>query len=77
MNFKKPKEEVINEAFWAAQSQVGRTLSSRLGHHDPGPQSIRMAIEQAISDGIEAAVRSLVENTYTDQEFEQDLTLRS
>jgi hypothetical protein len=39
--------------------------------HDAGP-----IISTAISNAIEQAFRVMIDNIYTDAEFEQDLTLR-
>jgi hypothetical protein len=38
--------------------------------------NVAFAIQCAIVAGVNAAVRSIVENSYTDEEMERDLTLR-
>lgn len=76
MNFKKDKVSLLNEIQSKTHSMISSTLSSRI-HSDSGPNSVRYAMEEAISVGIREAFRVLIENTYTDQEFEEDLKLRS
>lgn len=77
MNFKKSKLEVINEARNATKDSLyihfGNLKSNLLNNSTiDNLDYIRIAIEASI----DAAIRNLVENTYTDQEFEEDLTLR-
>ena len=77
MNYKKSKNEVINEAWAAANSSLYSDFYNlKNGLMNNSNNSNLDQIQQAISQGIEAAIRSLVENTYTDQEFEEDLSLR-
>lgn len=78
MNFKKTKAEVINDAFCAADSHLMsgfNSLKHQLGYNSPidNLDQIKMVVSASIS----AAITSLVENIYTDEEFEKDLTLKS
>ena len=77
MNFKKPKHQVIDEAMGAASSSMYQTISDIKYNgqsHTLGSNLDRLGA--GINVAIASAVRSLVENMYTDQEFEEDLTLR-
>ena len=78
MNFRKPKQDVINEAFFAAQTELNNKFYQlKNGYVDNSTTSNLDHIQNAVAMSIEAAIRSLVENTYTDQEFEEDLTLNT
>lgn len=78
MNFKKPKQEVLNKATTDAYSAINNQLSYiKYNYSDNSPKSIISSIEMAINEGIRAALTSIVEDIYTDEEFEKDLTLRS
>ena len=77
MNFKKPKEEVINEAWMAAEGVLQEAFNGlKHGVMYSNTNSNIDSIKFGISEGIRRAIESLVENTYTDQEFEEDLQLR-
>jgi len=78
MNFKKPKEVVINEAWSAANATISQAFDSlKYGYVNNSGSSNIDSIKFAISHGIRNAIESLVENTYTDQEFEEDIQLRN
>lgn len=72
MNFKKSKQEVITDANIAAMNRVSAELSS---YNYSQINSVQHTIERAITSGIEAAIRSLVDNIYTNDDFEKDLKL--
>ena len=76
MMFKKPKEQVLSEIKWRVDSEVHQRLSSYTynGHLDMN--NLQVAIQAAITAGIEESFRVMIENVYTDAEFEEDLTLR-
>jgi hypothetical protein len=91
MNFKKPKQEVIEETTFRVngilsayfqQMQYGNPsypshMHSYSGSYPTyGPAPILDTLQYTISLAIREAVISLVENTYTDMEFEEDLNLR-
>lgn len=83
MNFKRPKEEVIMNAREAASSKLAGQLttmvyqirSSSFSNIDSNLQTFLSNLEWQISDAIGSAVRSIVEDTYTDNEFEEDMGL--
>jgi hypothetical protein len=77
MNFKKPKHQLLEEARQAAESQVRNTLTSGLPGMTMDSYSVSGVFARAISMGISEAVRVVIDNTYTDQEFEEDMDLRS
>ena len=74
MNFRRPKQEVINKAHNAAIS-AGQMYMPDFMHNSPDSvsQQLRNNINMAISNGIRAAIESLVNDTYTDEEFENDI----
>jgi hypothetical protein len=78
MNFKKPKQEVIDDATNEASYVISSAFQGiRNGYMNNGAQSNIESMERAIIQGIRMAVTSLVMNTYTDLEFEEDIQLRS
>ena len=78
MNFRKPKQDVINEAFFAAQTELNNKFYQLKNNYVDNSTTTNLdCIQSAVAMSIEAAIRSLVENTYTDQEFEEDLTLNT
>ena len=74
MNFKKPKRQVIDDAHAAAYSIVVSNLNQL---HSSPMNSLHNTLERTIANAIEAAIASLVHDIYTDEEFEQDLNLRT
>ena len=77
MNFKKSKDDVISDANIAAVDAVGKAFSSlkyNIGRTTP-EQHIDL-VQHAINMGIYEAIKSIVHNIYTDEEFEQDIMLR-
>ena len=72
MNFKKPKEQVAQDAAWRA---FNRIQSNLVQHNNGNVSGIGYNISQAISDGIKEAILSMMEDVYTDAEFEEDLGL--
>jgi hypothetical protein len=77
MSFTKPKEEVIKEAYRVACEAVKTELSPLKNEHGAYVSPYRQfdLIESAITRGIEVALRSLVNNYYSNSDFEQDLKL--
>ena len=73
MKFKKPKEQVASDAANKAYNKIQSKLAQM--HHN-SMSTMGYDITQAISDGIREAILSMIEDTYTDQEFEQDIGLR-
>lgn len=67
MNYTKPKEQLISEVY----SRVYGVASSNM--YNLQGQPLGNAISSAIAAGIQEAVRTLLENTYTDQQFEEDI----
>jgi len=73
MNFKKSKNQVVNDATAAAHSRISYSLQQV---NNGNISNVGDVVRQAIIDAIGEAIRSLVNDTYTDQEFEEDMTLR-
>jgi hypothetical protein len=77
MSFVKSKEQVIKDAYGAACAVVSTELSplkNEYGTYIP-PYRQYEIIEGAITRGIEVALRSLVNNYYSNSDFEQDIKL--
>jgi hypothetical protein len=77
MNFKKPKEHVIADAQIAAENILASAFNNlKYGYRSNSIDSTLDQIQYAVSTAIASSIRSLVENTYTDQEFEEDIGLK-
>ena len=77
MNFKKPKQQVIDEAAYAASGQIYHAIGNiKNGYMNEAPNSMLDQLAWGIEAAVRSAVKSIVENTYTDQEFEEDLNLK-
>lgn len=74
MNFNKPKHEVIEEARREAMSELMSKLS-QLNYTQVN--SIQYVLQEAIVAAIDGAITSLVNNVYTDDEFERDIKLKT
>ena len=82
MNFKKPKDDLINEVYYRVDNTLRHILHSHSpygygygdprGRGHPGDEAMLHAITYAVTE----AIKVVIENTYTDQEFEEDLGLR-
>ena len=70
MNFKKSKGDVIADANEAVYATVRKFLNNR-----EGCQFNEELLCDAIVYAMDSAVVSLVNNIYTDQEFEEDIGL--
>jgi hypothetical protein len=77
MNFKKPKQQVLDEAQMRAEDRIRGVLRNTLFQGaSMDPNSTINLLTFAISQGIAEALKSMMENVYTDQEFEEDIGLR-
>jgi hypothetical protein len=77
MNFKKPKQQVIEDASYAASNEISSAFSNiKSNYMYTNAGSVIDNMQYAISSGIRKAVESIVNNTYTDEEFEEDINLR-
>lgn len=74
MNFKKPKEQVARDAANRAQAAITYNLRMQGGGN---LSSVGYVVTQAITEGINVAILSMIEDVYTDVEFEEDLNLRN
>jgi len=72
MNFKKPKNQVALDASWAAYNQINYQLI-QINNGNIG--NVGFVISEAIRVGIEEAIKSMLDDIYTDAEFEEDLGL--
>ena len=70
MNFKKPKGDVIADANEAVYATVREFFNNR-----QGCEFNTDLLCDAITFAMDSAVVSLVNNIYTDQEFEEDIGL--
>jgi hypothetical protein len=74
MNFKKPKTEVIEDAVYAASTELDSMVYNlKQGVMHSGPSSNIDTIHYGLTQAFRKAIQSLVESTYTDQEFEEDI----
>jgi hypothetical protein len=76
MNFKKPKEEVAADAAQRAMYTIQTQLHQLTYGGSFEPSSVTYILTQAISLGIKEAMLSMMEDVYTDAEFEQDIGLK-
>ena len=73
MNFNRSKDEVITRANIKACDAVYGVLNN-LQYSQIG--SVQQTVALAITEGIRVAIESLVNDTYTDEEFEKDIGLK-
>lgn len=74
MNYTKSKEKLLEEIRVNAFSAVSRNM----GNLSSAPMnSVAYMIQNAITEGIVEAFQTLIANTYTDQQFEEDLKLKT
>ena len=77
MMLKKPRREVLGLIRANAQGAVYSSLANNLGYAMKIDQnSVANAMAQAIADAIEIGFETLLDNHYSDEEFERDLTLK-
>lgn len=77
MMLKKPRHEVLNLIRANAQATVYSSLVNNLGYAMKiDHNSVANAMAQAIADAVESGFQTLLENQYTDADFERDLTLK-
>jgi len=83
MNFKKPKKDVVNEVYYRVDSSLRSSFYSSMGPNGPfgmyGPGNqgpVLEALMYAMTAAITEAVSTVIENTYTDAEFEEDIGLK-
>lgn len=63
MRFKKPKEQVLNDIKWNAFAIITRG-------------NVSSDVADTIANAIEEAFRTLLDNQYTDEDFEKDMNLK-
>jgi hypothetical protein len=74
MNFKKPKQQVLDEIQARAGSAIYSELQNMNMRIDMG--SAAYGLQQAIAKAIAEGFKCMMENQYTDQEFESDIGLK-
>lgn len=74
MRLKKPVDQIYWEINGRAQSQAKSALSA-LGYGGPMDQ-ISNTLAQAIATAVAEGFRVMMENQYTDDDFEKDMTLK-
>lgn len=76
IGLKKSKEDVLNEIRSQAMNATYNSMNqSQKLQVDTSP--IMFMIQSAIAEAVAAGFRTLLENQYTDDDFERDLTLKS
>lgn len=65
MIFKKHKDEVIEEIYWTISNSLREGLNLGQQPHE------------AIASAVAESFKILIDNQYTDEDFEQDITLKS
>ncbi len=77
MILKKDKETVLSEINSRVDAAIHNDLQNAFG---PGlrldTHSLIYTLKSAIASGVEEGFRVLLENRYTDDDFEKDLTLK-
>ena len=78
MNFKKPKEQVIRDAETAANIRLSNAMGDIKYNISIKPEHLQILdqLQWSIATAIGTAIRSVVDDMYTDQDFEEDMTLR-
>lgn len=77
MILKKNQEELLNLIHSNVYSALYNDLNI-LSHNDRvSMNDLHYCIQAAISTGVQEGFRTLLENQYTDEEFEQDIGLKS
>ena len=77
MNLKKPKEQVLSEIQARAAGSVSSHLRNNLGDSlRIDTSSLTYILQNAIAMAVTEGFRTLLENQYTDDDFERDLTLK-
>jgi hypothetical protein len=74
MRLRKTKEEVLSEIY----SRVSGSVSGQLYNLNlnNGSNGMQYVIQQAIATGVADAFRCLLDNQYTDDDFEKDMQLK-
>lgn len=76
MRFKKTRQEVINEIRGRVSCQAYNQLNSIQYNMKFDSNSIINALNMALSEAITEGFRVLLENEYTDEDFERDMNLK-
>ena len=82
MNFKKRKEDIINDVFRRVEDTLHYTMRSHVPYgyenryHNRRPYPEDDAMMRAITLAITEGIKIVVDNVYTDDDFEKDLGLR-
>lgn len=75
MNFKKRKEDVLVEIQRRAEASISSDLYNMNMRMDTS--SFAYQLQTAIGKAIAEGFKVMMENTYSDQEFEKDIGIRS
>ena len=73
MNFKRPKHEVASDASWRAMYAIQEQLNQI---NNGNIVNVGSTVTNAIRMGIEQALLSMMDDIYTDAEFEEDMGLK-
>lgn len=77
MNFKKSRQEVLDQIKANSSAAIYNHLNNSLGSSikvDAG--SMVYVLQEAISRAITAGFQTMLENEYSDEDFEKDITLK-
>jgi hypothetical protein len=76
MKFRKPIEDIKWEIQSRAQSQVQYALNVIHGYNSGMQQSIDETLARAIGHAVAEGFKVMMENQYTDEDFEKDIGLK-
>ena len=78
MMFKRPKEEIADEVYYRVNSSLRTTMYEtmiRSYGHQPEIGPVLESLLHAVSIAMREATKTIIENVYTDAEFEEDIGL--
>ena len=74
---KRPKEEIANMAYSAALRAMQTHNAVGPNGYNMGYNSVMGQLTDLIALAVQAGVREMLNNTYTNEEFERDLGLKT
>ena len=76
MRFKKPIEQLQWDIHARAQSAASSALQNGFGYNNQAMQPLTQAISQAIAMAVAESFKVMMEQQYTDEDFEKDIGLK-
>lgn len=74
--FKKEKEVVLEDVKWRVYNRVENMLQNYTYNGQITLDKLMEAIKYSISEGVTEGLNAMLENQYTEDDFERDLTLK-